>query len=415
MQKLKKPKLFETAFSTYEATHILGQGGSGVIFRARDQDQLECAIKSLDPERATKDKKKRFRNEINFCLRNSHPNVLTVTDFGTQLVEGRSNSFYVMERFDSSLRERISAGIPPDRVLKIFDMILTGVEAAHMHGVIHKDLKPENILVRDDETLVVADFGIAQFLEDDLFTAVETKDTARLANFVYAAPEQRKRGVCASQVSDIYALGLILNEMMTSEVPFGTEYRTIASAHPQFSYLDRLVADMLRQSQDDRLQDIRVVKSALIGHKNDFITLQRLDELTQTVVPEGDGDDPLISDPIQLVDFEWEPDTLTLKLSQAVNDTWIWAFQSMNYHESAYGYAPDGFRLRGNTAQVQVDEKNVQRIIDYFKPWLPIANQKYEERVQADLKKKDAETRRKMRERIEAEEAKQRVRKQVKL
>ncbi|GAI75838.1 unnamed protein product, partial [marine sediment metagenome] len=212
-QKLNKPLVFTTTFATYTATHIIGEGGSGRIFEASDDTGGICAIKWLDLAKATKEKVKRFKNELQFCLRNQHPHILTVVDHGV-FIKGEGNSpFYVMPLYDGSLRDLLKAGISPDKVLNYFAQILDGIEAAHIQGVVHRDLKPENILyATDDDHLVIADFGIAHFEEDELYTAVETKDSARLANFQYAAPEQRSRGIEPDQRADIYALGLILNE-----------------------------------------------------------------------------------------------------------------------------------------------------------------------------------------------------------
>ena len=86
-------------------------------------------------------------------------------------------------------------GLKKDHILPLFSQLLNGVEAAHLRKVIHRDLKPENILYDPrGNRVIVADFGIAQFQEEELYTAVETKAEDRLANFQYAAPEQRKRG-----------------------------------------------------------------------------------------------------------------------------------------------------------------------------------------------------------------------------
>jgi len=150
------------------------------------------------------------------------------------------------------------------KILPIFSQILDGVEAAHGQNVIHRDLKPENILFdRASETPVIADFGIAHFEEEDLFTAVETNDGRRLANFEYAAPEQCKRGKRVDHRADIYALGLILNEMFTAALARGTNYKTIASVAPQYGYLDELVSRMLCNDPADRPQTVAVVKEEI--------------------------------------------------------------------------------------------------------------------------------------------------------
>jgi eukaryotic-like serine/threonine-protein kinase len=111
----------------------------------------------------------------------------------------------------------------------------------------HRDLKPENVLLdQDSNQLLVADFGIADFGQDPLFTDPETSPHRRLANFRYSAPEQRTPGVPVDLRADIYALGLMLNEMFTGEVPQGTGYKLIREARPEWRALDHLVERMLR-------------------------------------------------------------------------------------------------------------------------------------------------------------------------
>jgi serine/threonine protein kinase len=125
-------------------------------------------------------------------------------------------------------------------------------------------LETRNVLVLEGSRLAIADFGVARFAEEELYTLVETGKNTRLANFLYAAPEQRNREADVDQRADIYALGLILNEMFTREIPHGTGYKVIGSVAPQYAYLDDLVTQMLRQSPDDRPASIEVVKRELI-------------------------------------------------------------------------------------------------------------------------------------------------------
>ena len=117
--------------------------------------------------------------------------------------------------------------------------------------------------------------------------------------------------------------------MFTNEVPQGTDYKTIQSVAPEFSYLDDLVSAMLRQSPSARPQSIEVIKRELIGRKQEFVTRQRISELKATVVPVTDLDDPLIADPPRLVDFDWDQGTLTLFFQRPVNPKWIQALNNM--------------------------------------------------------------------------------------
>ena len=147
-----------------------------------------------------------------------------------------------MPIYAGSLRNLLDRGIEPKSDFSTFAQILDGVEAAHLKGVFHRDLKPENVLYdQASDKLLVADFGIAHFGEDELYTLVETSPNDRLANFKYAAPEQRNAVMTVDHRADIFALGLMLNEIFTGEVPHGTGFKTIESVDPEYAYLDGLV------------------------------------------------------------------------------------------------------------------------------------------------------------------------------
>lgn len=210
MPKLSKSITFETATGIYEADEIIGEGAAGRVFGAKDADGTAVAIKVLAQDKASTDKRKRFKNELMFLARNKHPNIVSVTDHGI----AAAGPFYVMRRYDSSLRALMISGVPGDQVLFFFSQILDGTEAAHLQKVIHRDLKPENILFdKGANTLAIADFGTARFTEDQLIaTANATEPGQRLANFQYAAPEQRSHGKEVGVSADIYALADIIHE-----------------------------------------------------------------------------------------------------------------------------------------------------------------------------------------------------------
>src|SRR5260370_4254575 len=213
---LRKSIVFETPFTQYIGTDIIGEGGAGRVYKATGDDSNAYAIKLLDSTKATGEKMKRFKNEVEFCRRNRHPNIIAVSDNGN-VVDGKKDSpFYVMPLYAGSLRTLLAAGISPDKVLYYFSQLLDGVEAAHLQKVVYRDLKPENVLYDEvQDRLLVADFGIAHFEVEDVYTDADTSPNDKLANFQYAAPEQRRRGAKVEYPADIYALGLILNEMFT--------------------------------------------------------------------------------------------------------------------------------------------------------------------------------------------------------
>ena len=374
------------------------------------------AIKCLAPERIKKSKIARFKNELHFCFENQHPNIIKILDWGHVNLKGKKCPFYVMPFYSETLRSLMKKGVPKDKVLGYFSQILDGVEAAHLQGIWHRDLKPENILCDPASgILVIADFGIAHFTEEWLYTLIETKSQERLANFQYAAPEQREREKNVDQKADICALGMILNEMFTGQVPQGTGYKTIGSVSSEYEYLDDLIANMLRQSPEERSTTIEDIKKQLIARKNEFVTRQKISALKQTVIPVTDIDDLLIADPPKLVDFDWDRGVLTLFLNQPVNKKWTWALYNMGNYASIMGKGPERFAFSGKEAKINARENEVQKVIDYFKDWLPKANRVYEQKIRREKQEAEEKSRQELQREIEEREARQRVIKKVKI
>lgn len=368
----------DTAFRTYEPLEQLGEGGAGRVLRVKDANGREYAAKILNPDRINAERRKRFQNEIMFCMKDIHPNVLRVIDHGATQVGKVVVPFYVMPLYSQSLRKVMAKRLSPDKALPLFSQLLMGVEAAHRDNVVHRDLKPENILLREtDSTIAVADFGIAHFVDEELYTAVETNSAARLANFVYAAPEQKERGHAIGPFTDIYALGLILNELFTGRVPAGTDFQSIASASAEHAYLDDIVSMMLQQDPAKRPQTIDAINQILIGRRKEFVTRQEFDRAKQRVVPLGTASDPLIDDPPRIIDFDWDAGTLTLVLSRPVTGDWISAFQNIGSRHSVMYADVTDFRFVGDKALVRAEASDVQRIVNHFKDWIPKATQVY--------------------------------------
>ena len=256
---------FESPFDVYDVGKVIGEGGAGLVYEVTNAGGDPFALKCLAPERITAERLKRFKNEIAFCQKQDHPNIIKVVDTGATLIKNVKCPFYVMHRYSGTLRTRMR-DIRPDDALRAFSQILDGVEAAHLADVWHRDLKPENVLWNErDGRLVVADFGIAHFEEEELYTAVETKAAARMANFLYSAPEQRMRGAPVDRRADIFSLGLILSELFTKEVPQGAGFKRISDTHAAYGYIDDLVDSMIQQNPTNRPPTIETIKKDLIG------------------------------------------------------------------------------------------------------------------------------------------------------
>ena len=345
-----------------------------------DEEGRAFALKAL--HKGSTVQRRRFRNEIAFCSKNTSSHIIGVSDHGFTQAGQEKCPFYVMPVYGGTLRELMTDELSPDAALPYFSQILDGVEAAHLHGIVHRDLKPENVLYDpSSKTLVVADFGVAQFTEEDLYTAVETKAQERLANFMYAAPEQRARGREISARADIYALGLILNEMFTREVLQGTGHKKIGSVAPTYAYLNGLVEWMVRQSPDERPSSIAEIKRELIARGSEFVSQQRLSQLKGTVVSESEAENLIADDPVRPVAVDYGASKLLMfELNRIPPAQWVQTFLGLRQYGAVMGCEPRSFRFEGKRAVVSVardDLALMQTVANHFKNYVQSANQQY--------------------------------------
>jgi serine/threonine protein kinase len=399
----KAPASFDTAFETYSVTGVLGEGGAGRVFLVRDGSGSEYALKCLFPARVTTEKKKRFRNEVTFCEKVKHLNIIRVVDAGVVLWDSIKCPFYVMPCYEMTLRGLLEEGIAHDRVLKLFSQIIDGVEAGHFKGVIHRDLKPENVLYDPkDDRLVVADFGIAHFEEDIVATVVSTKATTKLANLRYSAPEQRVPGAKVDHRADIFSLGLILNELFTNSVPQGAGYKKIVSVTSQYSYLDPVVDRMIQQDPTARFPSLEEVKKELIARGNEFVAFQQLRAKEQEVVPTTAIHEVM---PTKIIDVDWQKNMLFIRLDRVPENGWIQRFKSPREGFTSISSAhPSQVQFNSDKASVYAEERDVQTIVDLFKNHLQIADRGYQRDLEEEATSRDYERRQQLiRERKEAE------------
>ena len=416
MSKLKKPISLETTFDTYSVDEVIGEGGAGRVYGGVSSDGSRVAVKVLSPENASNDKRRRFRNEIAFLTRNKHANIVTVIDHGIAASSTIVGPFYVMRRYTENLRTIMQRGIAAENVMPLFSQILDGVEALHLQRVVHRDLKPENILYdAEAKGLAIADFGIASFTDDLLATLVKTTPNQRLANFMYAAPEQRTSAKEVTSAADIYALGLIWNEMFTGEVPYGTDYRLVAERSPERTYLDDIIADMLKQAPKERPATIAEIKGLIQRYEAEAVSLQRLSTIKDTVVKSDEIDDPLALEPPRLIDFDWDNGQLTLILDRPVSEAWARALRQIGSYTCVMGIPPTMFEFRRDRAIVPVREESVQGVIDHLKQWLPIATREYKYKLEQAVAASEALSREELRRLREAEERRLRVLRDVKI
>lgn len=414
MSILKAPIPVQTTFADYTLTEILGEGGAGRVYGGHDDVGNAIALKLLI--NVSVDKRKRFKNETAFLLRNSHRNIVSVIDFGLGTGAGLKGPFYVMQRYTNSLREQMLLKPTAEQVIRLFSQMLDGVEAAHLLGATHRDLKPENFLYDSStDRIAVADFGVAGFTSQELLTLVETSPQQRLANFTYAAPEQRRRASAVDSRADIYALGLMLNELFTGQVPHGTEYQLIGQVSAVNAFLDAVVAKMTTQSPDGRPSSIAGVKDLIEQSRSLDLSRQRLSEIGRTVVSEGDVTDPLAFEPPQLVGASWDNGVLNLTLDRPVNQRWVNALHNMGNYSAVMGHDPGSFQFSGQQVTTNMPSHSVQHAVDHFKSWLPNATRHLHSTLLSEAKQKAIKERARLEEVRQREEMKMKVNSSIRI
>ena len=221
-------RLIGTRIGQYRVNAIIGHGGMGTVYRASRDDsafERQVAIKLIRAAALSRDTQQRFRQERQILARLSHPNIALLLD-GNSTPDGIP--YLVMEYIDGGpITSYCEAhGLSVAQRLRLFACICEAVESAHRQHIIHRDLKPSNILVTLDGVPKLLDFGIAKLLDLSEKKGSFTMTGAQVMTPDYASPEQ-VRGETVSAASDVYALGLILYEILT-----GHKAQTIAEHSP---------------------------------------------------------------------------------------------------------------------------------------------------------------------------------------
>ena len=260
------PETLAPLFPGYEIGEVLGRGGMGAVYRARQKSlDRPVAIKLLPFDLGVQeDFAERFRREATALARLSHPNIVGVHDFG-QADDG--HYFMVMEYVDGvDLAALMRAGpLPPDEALSIVRQVCDALEFAHSRGVVHRDIKPGNILLDATGGVKVADFGIAQLMGDEPRTAL-TVTGALLGTPEYVAPEQMQPAAHVDHRADIFSVGVMLYELLTGQLPRGV-FRPLRQLVPAARGLDRVVTKALQSEPGSRYRSIAAMRQELIGPK----------------------------------------------------------------------------------------------------------------------------------------------------
>jgi serine/threonine protein kinase/Tol biopolymer transport system component len=277
---------------SYEVLSLLGAGGMGEVYRARDRRLgREVAIKVLPADRlADEDRRRRFVQEAQAASALNHPHIITIYEI--ESAEG--NDFIVMEYVPGQSLDALIPrhGMRLGEVLRIAIPVASALAAAHGRGIIHRDLKPANVIVGQDGAVKVLDFGLAKLTGDEASSYEQTATNVRevglsvpgtiVGTAAYMAPEQATGGRVDAR-SDIFSFGAMLYEMVTGVRAFAghSTADTLASvvrdqpkpptalAHGVPSDLEKVILRCLRKDPERRFQHMADVKVALQEIKED--------------------------------------------------------------------------------------------------------------------------------------------------
>ena len=256
----------------YQVRSRVARGGMATVYLATDlRLERRVALKVMHGHLADDSQfKERFIQEARSAARLAHPNVVNVFDQG----QDSDMAYLVMEYLPGiTLRDLLNEHkmLTTEQTLDILEAVLSGLSAAHKAGIVHRDLKPENVLLADDGRIKIGDFGLARAASANTATGA-----ALLGTIAYLSPELVTRGVADTR-SDIYAVGIMMYEMLAGEQPFkGEQPMQIAYQHANGSVptpstknsrvpaeLDELVLWATAREPDQRPRDARVMLEQL--------------------------------------------------------------------------------------------------------------------------------------------------------
>jgi len=257
---IPEPKDIAEFFPQLEILDILGQGGMGVVYKARQKNlDRMVALKVLihDPQR-DHEFAHRFEREARSLAKLNHPNIVMIYDSG----KAGDLYYFIMEYVDgSNLRQIMSSGsMESTEALAIVPQLCDALAYAHEEGIVHRDIKPENILIDNKGRVKVADFGIAKLLARSETDYTLTAPQQVIGTMHYMAPEQFERPKEVDHRADIYSLGVVLYEMLTGELPLGRFPLPSQKVNTDVR-LDRIVIRALEKETTRRYQHVTDMKT----------------------------------------------------------------------------------------------------------------------------------------------------------
>ncbi len=263
------PEELQALLPQYEITAILGRGGMGAVYKGRQAHlERDVAIKVL-PGHLIVDGDEmnyaaRFRQEARSMARLDHPAIISVHDFG-ETSEGQL--YFVMEFIDGmDIREylKLQGGrLPQSDALAIVAHVLDALEYAHSHGIVHRDIKPANILLNRDGRVKIADFGLAKRFDTEDSALGLTMSHMAVGTPDFLAPEALDSGRTVDQRADLYAVGVMLYQLLTGTLPRGN-FAFPSEMFPDLDpRLDDIVGKAMESNPDYRYASASAVRADL--------------------------------------------------------------------------------------------------------------------------------------------------------
>lgn len=249
-------------FPSLEIVSLLGAGGMGAVYKARQKGLDRMVALKILPEEFGHDVKfaLRFTREARTLAKLNHPNIVSVHEFGNV----DDLYYFLMEFVDgSTLRDVVQAKeLTPEHALTIVPHLCDALQYAHDHGIVHRDIKPENILMAKDGAIKIADFGLSRIVGNGNHATALTQTHQVLGTPRYMAPEQFEGSNRVDHRADIYSLGVVFYEMLTGELPIG-RFEAPSQKVQVDVRLDEVVLRTLEKEPRRRYQMASEIKSDL--------------------------------------------------------------------------------------------------------------------------------------------------------
>ncbi|WP_278852693.1 serine/threonine-protein kinase [Gordonibacter pamelaeae] len=365
-------KVFETASSNYRRIQAIGSGGAGCVYEVESENGDRYALKLLSKEAARNSRKaKRFLQEVGYCRNVDGEPIITAVDEGFIVADDIKRPFYVMPLMTKSLRSLMDdEESPAEENLALLLTMMSGLKKFYAKDNVHRDVKPQNILFDSaKKRLVLADFGIAHIVDDIPGATVETVSAERLANFTYAAPEQRVPGGVTDQRTDQYAYGLIINELFTGEVPQGSSYKKIAEVDASYAFLDDVVSRMISQRVEDRYPSLEAVLSDIDARE----AIASKQHGLRKALNEAENSSAVWKD-VFLVGKRWQSGDIVFTLDREPGSVWEKVFRSHPedfWSTDGYKGGPKHYLVSGKEITVRAvrrDEGRIREVCEKM-PW----------------------------------------------